>query len=284
MRNSRQIAVAVVVVVVVAVVVVVVVVVVSGQQWQWGGDVTWQAVIWARTGGTHSAAAQLRLIVLGRGWLGWGVQQEQDTAQCSSYTETLHCEASGGGASCCCSAQLSLVSSLGGVSNLLTFFYDSISFKSIQKRVIPENRTLTISMRRDCNIEAEHNLSADSRAGQARHSSGRLPPVKIWMERLCAATGIMHLVWRMCVMWCVQISAAPVRSSLQIEQSDDERQQCVVCYCHVWRVTWLSRDTAPAAWHRHLVITSHREMSFIYFYLIILITRVRTVTPQSSPM
>ena len=83
------------------------------------------------------------------------------------YRDTPLCSASGGGASCCCSAQLSLVSSLG-VSNLSTFFYDSISFKSIQKRVIPENRTLTISMRRDCNIEAEHNLSADSRAGQGR--------------------------------------------------------------------------------------------------------------------
>ena len=83
------------------------------------------------------------------------------------YRDTPLCSASGGGASCCCSAQLSLVSSLG-VSNLSTFFYDSISFKSIQKRVIPENRTLTISMRRDCNIEAEHNLSVDSRAGQGR--------------------------------------------------------------------------------------------------------------------
>ena len=78
------------------------------------------------------------------------------------YRDTPLCSASGGGASCCCSAQLSLV------SNLSTFFYDSISFKSIQKRVIPENRTLTISMRRDCNIEAEHNLSVDSRAGQGR--------------------------------------------------------------------------------------------------------------------
>ena len=139
-----------------------------------------------------SSTAQINCVGQGVAGLGSATGTGHGTMQLL-YRDTPLCSASGGGASCCCSAQLSLVSSLG-VSNLSTFFYDSISFKSIQKRVIPENRTLTISMRRDCNIEAEHNLSVDSRAGQGRHGSGRLPPVKIWMERLCAATGIMHLL------------------------------------------------------------------------------------------
>ena len=134
-----------------------------------------------------SSTAQINCVGQGVAGLGSVTGTGHGTMQLL-YRDTPLCSASGGGASCCCSAQLSLV------SNLSTFFYDSISFKSIQKRVIPENRTLTISMRRDCNIEAEHNLSADSRAGQGRHGSGRLPPVKIWMERLCAATGIMHLL------------------------------------------------------------------------------------------